>query len=175
MSAACPVGPGADSTDTQFRRSGQVQGTWKHKAVIFGGAGGHHRVFPSFWPGCRGFRDTGREAACGRHPGAPGRVTRAHLELEMGSEALGRMGSRGGGRPVCSRPAFSVRGCCPALSRADGAPREREGGLGLRASGWQPSSPSPTSPCSIHNGVIAVFQRKGLPDQELFSLNEGVR
>ena len=97
MSAACPVGPGADSTDTQFRRSGQVQGTWKHKAVIFGGAGGHHRVFPSFWPGCRGFRDTGREAACGRHPGAPGRVTRAHLELEMGSEALGRMGSRGGG------------------------------------------------------------------------------
>lgn len=29
--------------------------------------------------------------------------------------------------------------------------------------------------CSIHNGVIAVFQRKGLPDQELFSLNEGVR
>uniref|UniRef100_A0A4W2EDE3 Proline rich 5 n=1 Tax=Bos indicus x Bos taurus TaxID=30522 RepID=A0A4W2EDE3_BOBOX len=28
---------------------------------------------------------------------------------------------------------------------------------------------------SIHNGVIAVFQRKGLPDQELFSLNEGVR
>lgn len=28
---------------------------------------------------------------------------------------------------------------------------------------------------SIHNGVIAVFQRKGLPDQELFTLNEGVR
>lgn len=28
---------------------------------------------------------------------------------------------------------------------------------------------------SIHNRVIAVFQRKGLPDQELFSLNEGVR
>uniref|UniRef100_G1LRD7 Proline rich 5 n=4 Tax=Ailuropoda melanoleuca TaxID=9646 RepID=G1LRD7_AILME len=28
---------------------------------------------------------------------------------------------------------------------------------------------------SIHNGVIAVFQRKGLPDQELYSLNEGVR
>lgn len=28
---------------------------------------------------------------------------------------------------------------------------------------------------SIHNGVIAVFQRKGLPDQELFILNEGVR
>ncbi|XP_047405097.1 proline-rich protein 5 [Sciurus carolinensis] len=28
---------------------------------------------------------------------------------------------------------------------------------------------------SIHNGVIAVFQRRGLPDQELFSLNEGVR
>ncbi|XP_004589489.3 proline-rich protein 5 isoform X1 [Ochotona princeps] len=28
---------------------------------------------------------------------------------------------------------------------------------------------------SIHNGVIAVFQRKGLPDHELFSLNEGVR
>ncbi|EPQ04237.1 Proline-rich protein 5 [Myotis brandtii] len=27
----------------------------------------------------------------------------------------------------------------------------------------------------IHNGVIAVFQRKGLPDQELFTLNEGVR
>ncbi|NWI45379.1 PRR5 protein, partial [Picathartes gymnocephalus] len=28
---------------------------------------------------------------------------------------------------------------------------------------------------SIHNGVIAVFQRKGLPDQELYNLNEGVR
>ncbi|XP_029424984.1 proline-rich protein 5 isoform X2 [Nannospalax galili] len=28
---------------------------------------------------------------------------------------------------------------------------------------------------SIQNGVIAVFQRKGLPDQELFTLNEGVR
>lgn len=28
---------------------------------------------------------------------------------------------------------------------------------------------------SIHSGVIAVFQRRGLPDQELFSLNEGVR
>lgn len=28
---------------------------------------------------------------------------------------------------------------------------------------------------SIHSGVIAVFQRKGLPDQELFTLNEGVR
>ncbi|XP_048210069.1 proline-rich protein 5 isoform X2 [Perognathus longimembris pacificus] len=28
---------------------------------------------------------------------------------------------------------------------------------------------------SIHSGVIAVFQRKGLRDQELFSLNEGVR
>nr|BAC38171.1 unnamed protein product [Mus musculus] len=28
---------------------------------------------------------------------------------------------------------------------------------------------------SIHKGVIAVFQRKGLPDQELFILNEGVR
>lgn len=29
--------------------------------------------------------------------------------------------------------------------------------------------------CSIHNGVIAVFQRKGLPDHELYNLNEGVR
>ncbi|XP_020833055.1 rho GTPase-activating protein 8 isoform X8 [Phascolarctos cinereus] len=28
---------------------------------------------------------------------------------------------------------------------------------------------------SIHNGVIAVFQRKGLPDHQLFHLNEGVR
>ncbi|XP_030070168.1 proline-rich protein 5 isoform X2 [Microcaecilia unicolor] len=28
---------------------------------------------------------------------------------------------------------------------------------------------------SIHNGVIAVFQRKGLPDHELYNLNEGVR
>ncbi|KAB0375681.1 hypothetical protein FD755_012324, partial [Muntiacus reevesi] len=27
----------------------------------------------------------------------------------------------------------------------------------------------------IHNGVITVFQHEGLPDQELFSLNEGVR
>eukprot|EP00061_Rhincodon_typus_P007350 g28961.t1 len=27
---------------------------------------------------------------------------------------------------------------------------------------------------SIQNAVIAVFQRKGLPDNELYSLNEGV-
>ena len=52
------------------------------------------------------------------------------LELEMGSEALGQMGYHGGGRPVCSRPAFSARGHCPALSGAGRAPREREGGLG---------------------------------------------
>ncbi|MEE6477580.1 hypothetical protein FKM82_011558 [Ascaphus truei] len=28
---------------------------------------------------------------------------------------------------------------------------------------------------SIQNGVIAVFQKKGLPDHELYNLNEGVR
>ncbi|KAM8980227.1 proline-rich protein 5 isoform X1 [Sarcophilus harrisii] len=28
---------------------------------------------------------------------------------------------------------------------------------------------------SIHNGVIAVFQKKGLPEHQLFHLNEGVR
>ncbi|XP_054856837.1 proline-rich protein 5 [Eublepharis macularius] len=28
---------------------------------------------------------------------------------------------------------------------------------------------------SIHNGVIAVFQRKGLPEHELYNLNDGVR
>ncbi|MGH0118816.1 UNVERIFIED_CONTAM: hypothetical protein FKN15_056203 [Acipenser sinensis] len=28
---------------------------------------------------------------------------------------------------------------------------------------------------SIHNGVISVFQKKGLPENELYSLNEGVR
>ncbi|XP_025782303.1 proline-rich protein 5 [Puma concolor] len=39
----------------------------------------------------------------------------------------------------------------------------------------QPSSRPENHSSSIHNGVIAVFQRKGLPDQELFSLNEGVR
>lgn len=31
------------------------------------------------------------------------------------------------------------------------------------------------SPCSIHNAVIAVFQKKGLADNELYVLNEGVR
>uniref|UniRef100_A0A452V1X2 Uncharacterized protein n=1 Tax=Ursus maritimus TaxID=29073 RepID=A0A452V1X2_URSMA len=42
--------------------------------------------------------------------------------------------------------------------------------------GWWGLDDTPLSPPrSIHNGVIAVFQRKGLPDQELFSLNEGVR
>lgn len=29
--------------------------------------------------------------------------------------------------------------------------------------------------CSIHNAVIAVFQKKGLADNELYALNEGVR
>ncbi|KTG04336.1 hypothetical protein cypCar_00004882 [Cyprinus carpio] len=28
---------------------------------------------------------------------------------------------------------------------------------------------------SIHNAVIAVFQKKGLADNELYTLNEGVR
>uniref|UniRef100_A0A8I5R8F9 Proline rich 5 n=1 Tax=Papio anubis TaxID=9555 RepID=A0A8I5R8F9_PAPAN len=42
-------------------------------------------------------------------------------------------------------------------------------------SGQTRRSPALLSEPSIHNGVIAVFQRKGLPDQELFSLNEGVR
>uniref|UniRef100_A0A8C9ULZ0 Uncharacterized protein n=1 Tax=Spermophilus dauricus TaxID=99837 RepID=A0A8C9ULZ0_SPEDA len=37
------------------------------------------------------------------------------------------------------------------------------------------SGDSRASGACIHNGVIAVFQRRGLPDQELFSLNEGVR
>lgn len=31
------------------------------------------------------------------------------------------------------------------------------------------------SHCSIHNAVIAVFQKKGLADNELYVLNEGVR
>lgn len=61
---------------------------------------------------------------------------------------------------------------------------ERRGGLTGRRRGrwgagiWGLGAPGPRSsplPCSIHNGVIAVFQRKGLPDQELFGLNEGVR
>lgn len=59
---------------------------------------------------------------------------------------------------------------------------ERRGGLRGRgrwgAGIWGLGAPGPRSsplPCSIHNGVIAVFQRKGLPDQELFGLNEGVR
>lgn len=38
-----------------------------------------------------------------------------------------------------------------------------------------PLDNTPLPDYSIHNGVIAVFQRKGLPDHELFSLNEGVR
>lgn len=29
--------------------------------------------------------------------------------------------------------------------------------------------------CSIHNAVIAVFQKKGLAENELYVLNEGVR
>uniref|UniRef100_A0A8C9JDL6 Uncharacterized protein n=1 Tax=Panthera tigris altaica TaxID=74533 RepID=A0A8C9JDL6_PANTA len=49
----------------------------------------------------------------------------------------------------------------------------RPGKAGRGSRGPDDTSLSPT--CSIHNGVIAVFQRKGLPDQELFSLNEGVR
>lgn len=49
------------------------------------------------------------------------------------------------------------------------------GDEGLGDGGSGPSAPLPSPPCSIHNGVIAVFQRKGLPDQELFGLNEGVR
>uniref|UniRef100_A0A2K5K529 Uncharacterized protein n=1 Tax=Colobus angolensis palliatus TaxID=336983 RepID=A0A2K5K529_COLAP len=47
-----------------------------------------------------------------------------------------------------------------------------QGNRGAQTLGPQCSLPSAHS---IHNGVIAVFQRKGLPDQELFSLNEGVR
>lgn len=56
----------------------------------------------------------------------------------------------------------------------DGLGGGQGGVLGLR-SGLPPHLPLPDPLCSIHNGVIAVFQRKGLPDHELFSLNEGVR
>uniref|UniRef100_A0A8C6A9H0 Proline rich 5 n=1 Tax=Marmota marmota marmota TaxID=9994 RepID=A0A8C6A9H0_MARMA len=61
-----------------------------------------------------------------------------------------------------------------------------QGGQAVRGSTWAhlcPSlsvagGPEPSGACHldpIHNGVISVFQRRGLPDQELFSLNEGVR
>lgn len=84
--------------------------------------------------------------------------------------------------PRCLGPAFQkgqVRGFCAgpfcSSSRAGGL----RGQGGQRGSGQQSrglwTQRSPFSACSIHNGVIAVFQHKGLPDQELFSLNEGVR
>lgn len=152
---------------------GQLKGTWKHKVVIFGGAGGHQRVFPSFWPGRRGFRDTGREAECVEGTWELGDVT--GLELEMGSEALGPMGSRGAA-DLCAPGLPSLQEAVAQL-RAEQAGCQGRGKAGW-GSGPLVSNPffSPSNlPFSIHNGVIAVFQRKGLPDQELFSLNEGVR
>lgn len=94
----------------------------------------------------------------------------------MGTEAVVWTGSQEDSlvkASTCFRPG-------PFLSREQSRVGCREearqkGGLGRRGGGLgAPMTPlSPT--CSIHNGVIAVFQRKGLPDQELFSLNEGVR
>lgn len=98
---------------------------------------------------------------------------------------LGCGGSRGDGRSSLSRA------CLPegtgvwhlrrpvlllqqSLERRGGAGRGGQRGGGPRPWGLR-TQRSPFSACSIHNGVIAVFQRKGLPDQELFSLNEGVR
>ena len=73
----------------------------------------------------------------------------------------------------CTQPRHSPQPDPPARSLA--AQGRGKAGWG---SGPLVSNPffSPSNlPFSIHNGVIAVFQRKGLPDQELFSLNEGVR
>lgn len=64
-------------------------------------------------------------------------------------------------------PASDQTRFCPSSQVGQG----RAGGEGWR--GLRDSRLSAAR--SIHNGVIAVFQRKGLPDQELFSLNEGVR
>lgn len=63
----------------------------------------------------------------------------------------------------------------PAVTAPEGGGSWGARGWGLRDGGSGPSAPLPSPPRSIHNGVIAVFQRKGLPDQELFGLNEGVR
>lgn len=87
---------------------------------------------------------------------------------EAGAQDLGvEVGAEVG---VWTRPHGRIHPCFWP-GRGSGA----EGGAGGLAGsgGWAQRSSLPT--CSIHNGVIAVFQRKGLPDQELFSLNEGVR
>lgn len=69
---------------------------------------------------------------------------------------------------LCQRPLPSFERC----GRGATGEGRQAGAQGL----WLSTLLSPsTTPRSIHNGVIAVFQRKGLPDQELFSLNEGVR
>lgn len=68
---------------------------------------------------------------------------------------------------------FSVPGAEQGGLLGRGKAEGRPGKAGRGSRGPDDTSLSPT--CSIHNGVIAVFQRKGLPDQELFSLNEGVR
>ncbi|XP_012900603.2 proline-rich protein 5 isoform X2 [Mustela putorius furo] len=71
----------------------------------------------------------------------------------------GNLGPRPGrNRGSRARPARAAREAVSEPATGVGGPRARFAGS-----------------ASIHNGVIAVFQRKGLPDQELFSLNEGVR
>ncbi|XP_020946571.1 proline-rich protein 5 isoform X6 [Sus scrofa] len=85
--------------------------------------------------------------------------------------------------PSCSQPCSSpslsqgghgwVQELLPSAlpPRPDHGPRPAPASPGSSRS----STVEPRPMLSIHNGVIAVFQRKGLPDQELFSLNEGVR
>lgn len=106
-------------------------------------------------------------------PKAPGRLRLGAQdpEVEMGLEALGCLGSCGDRRLASDRRLLLLEQVGGDWVAGGWGAR----GWGLKDGGSGPSAPLPSPPCSIHNGVIAVFQRKGLPDQELFGLNEGVR
>ncbi|XP_014390619.1 PREDICTED: proline-rich protein 5, partial [Myotis brandtii] len=106
---------------------------------------------------------------------SPGGVTgRAQRTGEAGTQDLGiEVGVWTGSH----RDGPSLLLASPSVPRA-----QQEGchGNGQKEvpGGWEgpgAGHSAPLSHRSIHNGVIAVFQRKGLPDQELFTLNEGVR
>lgn len=173
------VGPAVPCSPGVVIQSGNHalgRGRW-HLALTLG----------SVWPVGGTNRREGGEAACaqgtqvswrgdGEAPGAQGRLGCGIWEFRWELRSWCGWGPTGTSGP-CSPGALLLAGrsCSPSpagrLQGRGGRRAAQEAGRGPAAGGH--SAPLPT--CSIHNGVIAVFQRKGLPDQELFSLNEGVR
>lgn len=108
--------------------------------------------------------------------GAPCCWIQAQKVLEPRSMAQCALASVMGAEDLLGHLLFGCSGLAQGFQELEG--RYARGARKELELQWATESPLGCPhffPCSIHNGVIAVFQRKGLPDRELFLLNEGVR